>query len=128
MSSKGRKVICPYCGKRAEYVDSRVVYGKSYGMMYLCRRCDAYVGVHRGSDKPKGSLANAELRYWRKRAHAAFDPIWQIGRFCRRRNEAYTWLGKRMGLPTRKTHIGMFDVIQCKKVIEIIKQEGGLKC
>ena len=31
----------------------------------------AYVGVHKGTDKPLGRLANAELRYWKKRAHAA---------------------------------------------------------
>ena len=29
-----RKVYCDYCGRQAEYVDSKVVYGKSYGMMY----------------------------------------------------------------------------------------------
>ena len=34
-----RKVYCDYCGRQAEYVDSKVVYGKSYGMMYLCRNC-----------------------------------------------------------------------------------------
>lgn len=69
-----RKVYCDYCGRQAEYVDSKVVYGKSYGMMYLCRNCMAYVGVHKGTDKPLGRLANAELRYWKKRAHAVFDP------------------------------------------------------
>jgi hypothetical protein len=26
-----RKVYCDYCGRQAEYVDSKVVYGKSYG-------------------------------------------------------------------------------------------------
>ena len=60
-----RKVYCDYCGRQAEYVDSKVVYGKSYGMMYLCRNCMAYVGVHKGTDKPLGRLANAELRYWK---------------------------------------------------------------
>lgn len=28
--------ICPYCGNRTEYVDSSVIYGRSYGMIYLC--------------------------------------------------------------------------------------------
>lgn len=74
-----RKVYCDYCGRQAEYVDSKAVYGKSYGMMYLCRNCMAYVGVHKGTDKPLGRLANAELRYWKKAAHAEFDPLWQRG-------------------------------------------------
>ena len=70
---RGQKILCDYCGRQAEYVDSAEIYnGKSYGMIYLCRPCKAYVGVHRGSDKPLGRLADAELREWKKRAHAAF--------------------------------------------------------
>ena len=122
-----RKVYCDYCGRQAEYVDSKVVYGKSYGMMYLCRNCMAYVGVHKGTDKPLGRLANAELRYWKKRAHAVFDPLWQRGRFRGHRNAAYGWLAQKMGLPVEQTQIGMFDVAQCRKAIHIIENEtrGG---
>ncbi len=119
----GREIYCDYCSRRAEYVDSAVIYGKSYGMIYLCRSCNAYVGVHKGSDKPLGRLANAELREWKKRAHAAFDPIWQYGRFRRRRNAAYEWLAEKMGLTKEETHIGMFDVPQCKQVIQIVYNE-----
>ena len=63
-----RKVYCDYCGRETEYVDSKVIYGKSYGKIYLCRNCMAYVGVHKGTDKPLGRLANAELRNWKKAA------------------------------------------------------------
>ena len=42
-----RKVYCDYCGRETEYVDSKVIYGKSYGKIYLCRNCMAYVGVHK---------------------------------------------------------------------------------
>lgn len=28
----GREIYCDYCGNRTEYVDSAVIYGKSYGM------------------------------------------------------------------------------------------------
>lgn len=116
-------LYCPYCGRKAEYVDSKVVYGKSYGKIYLCRNCMAYVGVHRGTSKPLGRLANAELRYWKKQAHAAFDPLWQYGRFKGSRNVAYVWLSKQMGTPIDKTHIGMFDVWQCKQVVSICQNE-----
>ncbi|MBO6266801.1 MAG: DUF3268 family zinc-finger domain-containing protein [Synergistaceae bacterium] len=118
-------VICPYCGKLAEYVDSAIVYhGRSYGMIYLCSPCDAYVGVHRGTDRPLGRLANSELRKWRNAAHAAFDPLWQQGEYKRRRNDAYAWLAEKMGLPKEETHIGMFDVEQCRSVIEIINERN----
>lgn len=119
-----RKVYCDYCGKRAEFVDSKIVYGKSYGMIYLCRHCMAYVGVHKGTDKPLGRLADAELRCWKKAAHAAFDPLWKYGRFKGFRNAAYGWLAGKMGLPREETHIGMFDVVKCKKAINIIKNEN----
>ena len=83
----------------------------------------AYVGVHKGTDKPLGRLANAELRNWKKAAHAVFDPLWKYGRFRGHRNAAYAWLAQKMGLPVEKTHIGMFDVGQCRKAIEIIEKE-----
>jgi len=102
-------------------VNSNVVYGRSYGMIYLCRPCDAYVGVHKGTDKPLGRLADKELRYWKMAAHEAFDPIWQSK--AMKRNEAYKWLAGCMGLKPKETHIGMFDVQQCKKVIKICNDE-----
>ena len=61
-----RKVYCDYCGREAEFVDSKIIYGRSYGKIYLCRNCMAYVGVHKGTDKPLGRLANAELRNWKR--------------------------------------------------------------
>ncbi len=117
-----REIYCDYCGRRAEYVDSKIVYGKSYGMIYLCRACMAYVGVHKGTNT-SGRLANAELRYWKKAAHAVFDPLWKYGRFRSHRNAAYGWLAQKMGLPVEETHIGMFDVAQCRKAIQIINNE-----
>lgn len=97
-----RKVYCDYCGRETEYVDSKVIYGKSYGKIYLCRNCMAYVGVHKGTDKPLGRLANAELRNWKKAAHAVFDPLWKYGRFRGHRNAAYAWLAQKMGLPVER--------------------------
>jgi len=46
---RGKK--CPYCKGETKYVDSSLVYGRSYGMMYLCEPCDAYVGVHHKTSK-----------------------------------------------------------------------------
>ena len=93
-------------------------------MIYLCPRCGAYVGVHKGSDKPLGRLANSELRNWKKAAHAAFDPLWKYGPYRGRRNEAYRWLSEIMGTPIEFTHIGMFDVDQCRKVSASCEKKG----
>lgn len=70
---------CPYCDGMPVYVDSSLVYGRSYGMIYLCHPCNAWVGVHKGTNKPLGRLANAELREAKKAAHEAFDKIWKSG-------------------------------------------------
>src|ERR1044072_1392050 len=68
---------CPYCNRPTQYVDSKRVYTKSYGMIYLCEPCGAWVGVHRGTNVALGRLANRELRKWKKDAHKYFDPLWQ---------------------------------------------------
>lgn len=113
-------VICNYCGKPAEFVDSTIVYGSSYGMIYYCKPCNAWVGVHKGSSTPLGTLANAELRACRRKAHGMFDRIWRLRWMSR--SKAYAWLAEQMGLTLEETHIGMFSVEQCRKVIDLCIQ------
>ncbi len=114
--------VCPYCGRPSELVDSAIIYGTSYGNIYLCTPCNAYVGVHKGDGVTAlGRLANSELREYKKRAHAAFDPIWKNN--IMHRSKAYSWLSKQLNIPGALTHIGMFDVEECKKVIEVCNQQ-----
>lgn len=120
-------ILCDYCGKPARLVDSAIVYeGRSYGQIWYCKGCQAWVGCHKGTSTPLGRLANAELRKLKRIAHAEFDPLWRgKTRFTRRM--AYKWLAEEMGLPEDQTHIGMFDEEQCRKCIEICKQAKGRK-
>jgi len=121
------KVICPYCGDNATLVDSKIIYGKSHGMMWLCKPCDAYVGTHKNSKRhaPMGNMANEELRRWKVNAHNAFDPIWKhrvvkkLHNRYEERKKAYSWLAKQLGIPIRHCHIGAFDLETCKRVVEI---------
>lgn len=118
---------CPYCDRRTKYVDSSVVYGKSYGKIYYCADCQAWVGVHKGTNKALGRLANKELREWKQEAHRYLDPLWvkkmrQGHSKTQARRMAYKWLSVQMGIPTKETHIGMFDVDQCKQVVDICKR------
>jgi hypothetical protein len=116
-----KKVICPYCGRAAEFIDSKEIYGRSYGMVYLCQPCDAYVGVHKGTDRPLGRPADKALRKQRNIAHAAFDTLWKSGKFGRK--EAYAWLSHQLGLPVEKTHIAMFNGDTCKRTVELSVNE-----
>jgi hypothetical protein len=131
---------CPYCGAKVRLVDSAELYaGVSYGYALACERfpdCDAYVGCHRGTTEPLGTLADAKLRQARRAAHAAFDPIWKRGLMARA--EAYWWLGRRLGLSESETHVALFDVGQCLAVVEVCAEylanrgfknvPGGVPC
>lgn len=125
-------VECPYCCSRANLESSKKIYGgRDFGLVYICANyptCDAYVGVHKGTCKPLGRLADFELRRWKNKAHAAFDPLWRIGLDKKLseghsrsyiRNKAYKWLADQLGMATKDCHIGMFDVDLCKAVVEI---------
>lgn len=109
-------IKCPYCGANSEYIDSSYVYGKSYGMIYICKPCDAYCGVHKGTDKALGRLANKELREHKKNAHKYFDQIWKRGIMNRR--GSYKWLSEKLNIKKEYCHIGMFNVEQCKEVVK----------
>lgn len=117
-------LVCPYCGNDSEYVNSKVIYGTDYGMVYRCAPCDAYVGVHKGSDLALGRLADKSLRFWKIQAHEVFDRLWKkkmqkgISKGIAR-SSAYQWLAGQMGKTIDITHIGMFDIDECKKVIDL---------
>ncbi len=116
---------CPYCGGHARLRSSAVVYRRTFGYVYLCEhypRCDAYVGCHPGTTRPLGRLADAALRRWKRRAHAAFDPLWRSGRMTRR--DAYRVLQHLMGLDETRAHIGQFDIDQCRLLIARLQRHA----
>lgn len=101
---------CPYCGGKPKLQDSIVIYRvRSYGMVWTCENypeCDTYVGCHKGTNKPLGTFANAELRHIRNVGHACFDRIWKSRLMTR--TQAYSWLANRLLIPKDKTHFAMF--------------------
>ena len=112
---------CPYCGSRAIFMDSKIIYGKSFGMAYVCKNfpaCDSYVGVHKGSNRPLGIMANSELREWKKKAHSVFDPLWKNGMM--KRGQAYEYLSKALKIKVEECHIGMFDIDKCMRTYELL--------
>lgn len=115
---------CPYCSNLCDYVDSIEVYQQSYGMIFICRICVAWVNCHNNSDQSFGFVAKKELRNIRHQAHKLFDPLWQrkinLG-FKRKfaQSAARKWLAKELQIEIVECHIGMFTSEQCKKVIEL---------
>lgn len=121
---------CPYCGGVArkqpcEKVYS-TVYHSNYGDIWVCDNypeCDAYVGC-KPSGKPLGTLANSELRGMRVKTHNLFDKIWK--KKLMNRSHAYRWMAEEMGLTAKQAHIGKFNIEQCEKLQELVKEKFKL--
>lgn len=114
-----RGFVCPYCKKQTKLVNSSVIYGKSYGMIYLCQPCNAYCGVHKGTDISLGRVANSRLRFWKKEAHKYMDILWKDNGMTRK--EVYMVLSDYLKIPSEYCHIGMFSIKTCKEVVNWAK-------
>lgn len=114
--------VCPYCYEHAELVTGAVIYPKrpelASKQFWRCAPCQAHVGCHPGTMKPLGRLSDTSLRTWKMRAHQAFDPFWQAEGMTRK--QAYQWLADQLGLNQEQCHIGLFDVAQCQRVVEVV--------
>lgn len=112
---------CQYCQGSVAYTDNSVIYGgKTYGehpYIYRCDDCGAFVGSHKGTNIPLGTLADHETREARKRAHSAFDHIWKNSRGAVTRSAAYRWLATKLGIQKHECHMAWFDKETCAKVV-----------
>jgi hypothetical protein len=121
---------CRYCGQPARLVSGDQIYPHRPDLARLkfwrCSPCDAWVGVHQGTDNALGILAKAELRRLKSRVHAAFDPIWLAEDKDRRmkRSEAYRWLAEGLGIPEEECHIGMFDEDRCNAALSFLAEDS----
>lgn len=107
---------CPYCQGPVELVLNAEIYGSSYGgwpYAYLCRPCDAYVGLHPATDIPLGTLADRKLRQARKEYKPLFMAV--MRKHGMNRNEGYPWLADKMGIPVEQCHWGWFTLEQCEQ-------------
>lgn len=123
VKGKNNTPTCPYCNRKANLVTGKTIYPHRPDLysknFYYCDNGHnpAYVGCHKGTTKPLGRLADGRLRHAKSDAHKAFDPLWKDGYMSRGR--AYKWLSKCLGVDQKDCHIGMFDVSQCKKVVDV---------
>lgn len=118
-----KPTICRYCGNEVVFTSNAEIYGKEYGngKCFLCRNCRAFVGVHTETLTPLGTLANDDLRKWRNKAHNEFDKLWKSPTRIMTRHNAYKWLSKEMNKQKKDCHIALFEIKECKQVIEIVR-------
>lgn len=95
---------CPICGEVPRRIRTR------YGVRREC------CGLWAWGNKP---LVGALTHEARKRAHAAFDPLWQNGHLSR--GEAYRRLRVHMGLSSGDCHMAQMDAATANRVPSIVK-------
>jgi hypothetical protein len=94
---------CTYCGSKQRASDS------DCGMPFRCRTRTVRKAAH--------SERIEQVQMYKRLAHQAFDPLWQSGLMGR--DAAYSWLAEQLGIPKKYTHIAMFGIGTCKRVIAI---------
>lgn len=115
--------LCIYCQEQTKFVSSLEVYQEDYGWIYLCPKCGSYVGCHQGTDRSYGTTANKELRALRNKVHQVFDPICEAKMRAAglkkkgAKAAAYKWLAKVLEIDPVTSHIGFFNIYQCKIVL-----------
>lgn len=121
-------VCCPYCCAPAELVHGSALFLRNSAFLnrpyWACMPCRAWVGCHKGSTRPLGTLAKARLRMLRSQAHAAFDLIWKpkggsVDEIKRRRTRAYRWLAHQLRISSDDCHIGQMTEDMCRRVIAV---------
>jgi len=115
--------VCPECGKTARLESTKEIYGTDYGKAWICEsfpECDNYVGVHKSTNQPLGTMANKELRELRKKCHKSFDFIWRNNYMTRK--SAYCKLATEMNIDVSVCHFAMFTKSQCKEALCLIDE------
>ena len=110
-------LYCPYCKRPGVLRPAAYVYGDNNldpeKYLYVCSgypSCDSYIGAHKKSMRPMGTMADSNLRNKRIEAHRALDAIWKNGYMTK--HSTYIWLQNRLNLRER-THISGNFLITC---------------
>lgn len=115
------KNACPYCHSDMILKEtSKFKYKNGQNRkFYSCIRFPSCNGIHGAhpDGKPFGVPATKEVKDLRIKAHSVFDELWKNGKMTR--NEAYSWISKKMG---KQIHIGELDKADCEKIIQITKE------
>ena len=90
-------------------------YQTKYGYRHSCPVKDCTV-VWWGAENT--TPAGLKLRNKRMAAHAELDPLWKKRKV--KRGKLYKMLAEYMGLDQKDTHIGLFNIGQCDKVIQFV--------
>lgn len=117
-------LTCPDCGSvlvLAVFQD-KVIYRCARRTTTGCR------GSHgaKPDGAPLGVPASWQVRQERRKAHAAFDQLWNGPKAPMSRGVAYQWLQDAMGMTHDQAHISRFDAEQSKRVVALLRSHFGI--
>lgn len=110
---------CRYCSSEiccVGFGQNGYPYRGNYGYVWLCLKCGARVGTHKGTKKPLGYPGDTQTQELRKKAHSLFDPIWRNKEM--KRKEAYARMAEYLGIPEEKAHISQLELDQLLLLIK----------
>lgn len=121
------KIYCCKCGKEVEsvHVTGKEIYPHRPDLydlkFYMCSICKCYVGTHKKSGNPLGTIPSKEIKRLRIEIHNKYlDPLWKSGKF--KRNDLYKELSQ---LVCKEYHTGEInDVYTANKVINYLKTKN----
>lgn len=97
----------------------KVTFHPQFGRARECMTCTVRQWLD-SKGNAKGTPANVFLRRARMDAHKEFDALWKSG--FMKREEAYAWLGERLGI-VGAVHMAEMDTITCTRVTKISREE-----
>lgn len=128
-----RGVTCPYCTLEAQLVYGDTIYFKKeleHQIFYYCAECKAVAACKDGSDEPKTTLANANMRKIRAQLYALLDQLQAAKlasserkgqriskRHCR--DLMQQWLAKELQIDLGSCEVGKLTEDQCKRAIRV---------
>lgn len=125
ISGSRPNVACPYCHCSASLVKGDLIYPHRVDLAeqyyWICPQCKAYTGCHKGQGRPRGTLANEELRQLRRNVHLLFDSMWKNAGI--KREDGYVWLARKLCIPLYLCHIGLFDAEVCLRAIRLLRSD-----
>lgn len=115
---------CHLCQSPVRLVHNREIFNEEAGdwpYAYMCTKCKAYVGLHRRTDVPLGTLATpkthelrSHIKYLVNRLFrpASGEPL----------SKMYADFSNLVNIPSHRCHVDFFDEETCKSVLKTLNE------
>ena len=84
-------------------------------IFYVCPNCLNYIGTHRDTGEPLGTIPTPELRECRKELHTLLDPLWKYTKFDR--SKVYEMVSEEIGYTFHIAQINNMEEYEAAKLI-----------